>query len=203
MSQLERRLAEAAPAERQQFDVLWRVARVRVWQGDLTTDAATKRALGAEAAGLARSAIAIDGKRVEGHYYAALGIGIYCQGVGVLTILRERRDREFAQALDRALTIDPFFDRGGPLLAQGRYYYELPWPMRDLGKAIASFRRVLERFPDRRRGRLFLVEALLKDGQPADARAELDQLTAGPPDPDPPEARRVTELVRRLPAASH
>ena len=75
--------------------MLWRAARLQVWLGDVTSDPAGKRRFGSAAAELARRAIALQPARVEGHYYAALGVGIYCQGVGVLKILREGRDREF------------------------------------------------------------------------------------------------------------
>jgi tetratricopeptide (TPR) repeat protein len=196
--ELAARLADAPAAERDQFDVLWRVARFKVWQGEITEDAEAKRTLGGDAATLARRAMDLDPKRVEGHYYAALGYGIYCQGVGILTILRERRDRAFVEELDRALAIDPFFDRGGPLLAKGRYYFELPWPMRDLDQSLAHYRRLLERFPDRGRARLFLVEALLKDGRKRDAVTEFDRLQGTPPERDSPESRRVSALAQSL-----
>jgi hypothetical protein len=183
-------------AVRDDFDLLWRAARFRIWLADVTTDVALKRTLGAEAAELAHKAVAKAPQRVEGHYYEAMGIGIYCQAVGVMKTLREGRDKAFTAALDRALKLDPMFDRGGPLLAKGRYYHELPWPLRDLGKSVAHYQQILARFPFRPRARLFLAEALLKDGRDADAREAAKHIFDADTGQDPPESRRVRQLVQ-------
>ena len=193
-------LAGAAPAEREDFEVLWRAARFEVWLGDVATEPERKRAQGTAAAELARRALALQPRRVEGHYYAALGIGLYCQGTGVIKILREGKDKAFTEELDKALAADPFFDRGGPLLAKGRYHFELPWPMRDLKKSIEHYRRILARFPYRPRARLFLAESLLKDGRAREAAAELGRLLEDDHGQDPPESRRVQWLARELDA---
>jgi len=193
-------LASATPADRQDFEVLWRAARLEVWLGDVTPEPEKKRGHGTAAADLARAAIARQPGRVEGHYYAALGIGLYCQGTGIVKILREGKDRAFTEELDKTLAIDPFFDRGGPLLAKGRYYFELPWPMRDLKKSIDHYRRILARFPYRPRARLFLADSLLKAGREAEAEAEFARLFQDDQGQDPPESRRVRELGRELDA---
>jgi predicted Zn-dependent protease len=189
------KLASASPADRDDFEVLWRTARLKVWLGEVATDPAAKRTLGADAAALARKALALRPQRVEGHYYTALGVGIYCLGVGVIKILREGRDREFTEELDRALAIDPYFNAGGPLLAKGRYFFELPWPMRDVKKAIDYYRRVLARFRYQPRARLFLAEALLRDDRAAEADSELARLFEGDEGRDPAETRRVQALA--------
>jgi hypothetical protein len=188
-------LAQATPADRDDFDVLWRAARLKVWLGEVATDPQAKQTLGAAAAGLARKALALAPQRVEGHYYTALGVGIYCQGVGVLKILRERRDREFTEELDRAVALDPAFDDAGPLLAKGRYFFELPWPMRDVKKSIDYYQRVLSWFRFRPRARLFLAEALLKQDRANEADRELARLFDGDKGQDPPETRRVQSLA--------
>jgi hypothetical protein len=186
----------SATAVQDDFELLWRAARLRVSLADAATDAAVKQSLGAEAAELAHGAVTKAPQRVEGHYYEAMGIGIYCQAVGVMKTLREGRDRAFTAALDRALALDPMFDRGGPLLAKGRYYHELPWPLRNLGKSVALYRQILARFPFHPRARLFLAEALLKDGRAAEAREAAAHIFDGDTGQDPPESRRVRQLVR-------
>jgi hypothetical protein len=194
-----RETLDRAPAEdREDFQVLWRAARFQVWLGSVTDDPQQKRTIGIAAAELARKAIARQPQRVEGHYYAALGLGIYCQGTGVLKILREGRDRDFTAELDRALAIDPYFDRGGPLLAKGRCYSELPWPMRDRKKSIEHYRRILARFSYRPYARMFLAEALLDDGRAAEAKLEVDRMFQDDRGQDPPESRRVRALSRAL-----
>jgi len=40
------------------------------------------------------------------------------------------------ERLETALRLDPTFERGGPLLLEGRYYYELPWPEAKAREAI-------------------------------------------------------------------
>jgi hypothetical protein len=194
------KIAEALRAAPEDYEVLWRAARFSVWLGDGAPEATRKRDHGAQATALAKRAVARNSRRVEGHYYVALGVGIYSQGVGVLRVLREGREKEFLRAIEEALRIDSFFDRGGPLLAKGRYHYELPWPKRDLKKSADYLGRVLKRFPHCRRARLFLAETLLKDGEPARAKEVLAPVFASRPEEDPPEDRRSRKLAQAVAA---
>jgi ParB-like chromosome segregation protein Spo0J len=197
---LEARLAEALAAAPASPDVLWRAARFEIWRGDGTRDATRQRAHGERAAALARKAAALAPGRVEGHYFAAIGVGLYAQAVGVWKTVREGRDKEFTRALDQALKLDPFYDRGGPLVMKGRYHYEMPWPMRDLDRSAEHLRRALAKFPHNRRARIFLAETLLKDGEPAQAKQALDPVFTPRPEEDPPEDRRARKLAEAVAA---
>ena len=82
------RLAEAAlGAAPSDYDVLWRAARVRFTQSDQPRGPSERSRLGKEAYELAERAIAVNPNDVAGHYWAALGIGSYAQGMGILRAL--------------------------------------------------------------------------------------------------------------------
>ena len=195
---LEAKLAQALAALPSSPDILWRAARFEIWRGDGTRDSARQKAHGARAHELAKKAVALAPKRVEGHYFAAIGIGIYAQAVGVIKTVREGRDKEFTRELDEAIRIDASFDRCGPLVMKGRYHFEMPWPMRSLEKSAANLRQALQRFPHNRRARIFLAETLLKDGEAAQAKQVLDPVFAPKPEEDPPEDRRSRLLAQPL-----
>lgn len=195
---VERLIAETEPAGAGEYAFFWRAARHHVWRGDGAADSSQKRHHGKAAWDLGERAIKRDPRGVEGHYYAALGVGLYCASVGVFQVLLDGLDKRFTAGLDRVLKMDPFVDRGGPLLAMGRYYYELPWPLRDLDKSVAHYQRVLEKFPGNLRARLFLAESQLAAGDALAAKATLAAVSTGSREYDPPEARRVLQLVEAV-----
>jgi len=179
------------------YGLLWRMARLRHWQADGAKEDAQGR-LGKEAWEWGDKAIRVNPKGVEGQYYAGIGVGAYSTGIGVLRALGEGIEGKYNKRVDTALQLDPLFDRGGPLVAKGRYHFELPWPMRDYGTSAALLRRVLEKHPGRIRAGVYLAETLLADGKASEAKQVLDAALAQPPVGDPPEDRRALGWGRAL-----
>ena len=126
---------------------------------------------------------------VGGHYYAAAGIGIYSQAVGILKALGEGLESKFNERLDKAIEIDPRFQKEMPLIAKGRYYFELPWPKRNLGKSATWYRKALALDPNNLRATAWLAETLWSDGDVAGAR--------GPAGAGPGQATFRTTRPRR------
>jgi pimeloyl-ACP methyl ester carboxylesterase len=131
----------------------------------------------------------------EGHYYAAAGVGLFGQAMGVMTAISAGVDGKFNDRLDKAIQIDPAIEGGGPWLARGRYYYEVPFFMRDLKKSATFLGKALERHPENLRARWYMAQTLLKDGQARKAKAEIDFVLSGDESYDPPDARRVKALA--------
>jgi hypothetical protein len=195
--ELESLLRGALQISPDDYGLLWRMARLRHWQADGLKGEPMAR-LGREAWEWGDKAIKVNPAGVEGHYYAGIGLGAYSQGAGILRALTEGLEGKFNARVDKSMQIGASFDRAGPLLTKGRYHFELPWPKRDLGKSAALLRQVIDKFPGRIRGGVYLAETLLADGNAAEAKQVLETALAQPPSGDPPEDRRALAWGKAL-----
>lgn len=191
---LDAALTQALQAAPQDYALLWRAARMKAWLAD-GAEGKAKQALGKEAWTLGDRAVAADPTRVEGHYWAAAGVGTYAQGLGVVSALGQGVEGKFNARLDKALAIDPDYERGSPRIAKGRYHYELPWPKRDLGASARLLREAAERHPENLRAHLYLAETLLKQDKPKEAQASIAKVLQGSVTYDPAEGRRIQALA--------
>lgn len=199
--QQEEALEKAVKASPEDYEVLWRAGRWLQWRADGATDAKVKKSLGKQIWELGDRARKLAPERVEGHYFAALGIGSYSQAVGILTALGEGLEGKYNERLDAALKLDPLFERGGPLLAKGRYYYELPWPKRDLKKSASYFQKALAKYPEQQRAWLYLAETLLAEGEEKKAHEAILKVGQGSVAYDPAEGQRVQGWAKKVQAA--
>jgi hypothetical protein len=200
-AQADRELAalvgEALAAQPGDYEVLWRAARQRFWLAD-GASGERKRELARESWDLAERARALSPQRVEGHYYAALGLGTYSQAIGVLRALAQGLEGKFNARLDEAIRIDENFEAGGPRTAKCRYWFELPWPKRNLAKSRAECEKVVAAHPENLRAWLYLAETLLDAGEPAQAKRALDRVLSGSIEYSPAEGRRTQQLGEAL-----
>ncbi len=128
-------------------------------------------------------------------------MGAYSEAVGILTAIGEGLESKYNERLDAALKMDPSYERGGPLLAKGRYYYELPWPKRDLKKSASFYQKVLTKHPEQLRAWLYLAETLLADGEERQAHEAILKVFQGSVDYDPAEGHRVQGWAKRVQTA--
>ena len=140
-------LYEKAVAERgDDYEVLWKCARahrdfgnkIKQRGGDDWEDICAQQ--GKAGMGFAERAIALAPDKVEGHYYYGLSVGIYSDGVSILTALSEGLKNKTQQSFETAYKIDKTYNKGGPMLSLGRFWTVLPWPMNDEDKALEYFR---------------------------------------------------------------
>lgn len=179
--------------------VLWRLARWKAWVAD-SASPERKKALGKETWALGDRITKLDPKSAEGHYYGALGVGQYSQAVGILNALGEGLEGKFNERLDKAIQLDPSIDDGGPMLVKGRYFYELPWPLRNLEKSAEWLNKCLSKHPYNLRARTYLAETLLKDGKAQQAKEQIDRAVNGSGDYDPAEVARVKTMAKKVQA---
>ena len=202
VKELDEALSQALKASPEDFEVLWRAARLRNWQAEgASSDPKVKKNLGKQTWELGDKARKLAPERVEGQYFAALGVGAYSQAVGILTALGQGLEGKYNERLDAALKIDPLYERGGPLLAKGRYYYELPWPKRDLKKSASFFQKVIAKHPEQQRAWLYLAETLLADGEEKKAHEAILKVPQGSVGYDPAEGQRVQGWAKKAQAA--
>lgn len=175
------------------YDANWRLASVFIWQADGLPDGDEKAKMAKQAWDIADKAAQARPKQVQGQYYAGAGLGLYSEGVGVLTALRQGLEGKFRSYSLAALRIDRDFLDGAPLVLWGRYFFKLPWPKRDVGQSIKVLTNTLVKHPRNLRAKLYLAEALLSDDKKAEARKQLDEIAAAPVGIDPPEDHRIKD----------
>jgi hypothetical protein len=180
------------------FAYLWRAARIRLWVGDGETDKEKKKALGRETWEIGDRAARAKPGAVEGYYFAAAGIGSYSQAVGILNALGEGLEAKFNERLDKAINIDPRFAHAAPPAVKGRYYFELPWPKRNLRKSADWLKKALTLDPGALRAMVWLAETQWRDGDAAAARATLARVQQGSMPDDPPEERRCKAMGKAV-----
>jgi len=114
----------------------------------------------------AKKAIELKPERPEGYYYYGLNVGIYSDGVSILTALSEGLKDKTQQSFEKAYAINKMYKDGGPMLSLGRFWAVLPWPLRDRKKALAYYREYQQApyFATNTEAQLFLAELLIQMG---------------------------------------
>jgi tetratricopeptide (TPR) repeat protein len=200
IDQIRSELEQAHKLAPDDYGVLWRLARLDFWVSDdpALPDGDRSR-LGKQAWDLGDRAAAANPGGVEGWYFAALGMGNYSLGIGILKALGEGIEGKFKERLSKAEKIDPTYQGGGIYSAWGRFYFKLPWPKYDAKRSEQNLRKALQINPANVRGRLFLAELYKKEGHPKEARKLLEEAVAHEPGLyDAPEERRSQKQVREL-----
>lgn len=193
------KLGQAEKLAPNDYDVLWRVARLDFWLADdPTLKSEEKSRYGKMAWEYGDRATAANPARVEGWHFAAAGVGNYALGIGVLSALRQGIEGKFKERLSKAESIDPDFEHGGIQTAWGRFWYELPWPKYSAERSEKELEAALHRNAGNVRAHVYLADLFAKEKQPERAQAELQRALAAPPGRyDAPEERRWQAAARR------
>jgi hypothetical protein len=171
----------ALESDPRDFETLWRVARAHWWLANTQQNRSFKKALAVKAMELAESAMQVDGTRGEGHYIYAIAIGEYAMCIGISRAVMENVADKVERAMLKAYEIDRDIDDGAPITALGRYYYMLPWPMRDLEKSKRYLEEVKQRHPNVLVARLYLAETYYALGEKDRSRDELEFVVRSQP----------------------
>ncbi len=188
---------EATKVDPKNYDAWWKLSRAYRQYGDeiqargilnnkpwkQETDKYAKLGMAA-----AEKAIKLNPNRVEGWLMFGLNVGLHSDAVSVFTALKEGLKGKTEEALGKAYKIDKDFDDGRPILAWGRFWTVLPWPLRKLDKGIKILREGIATHGNGKWGtggtytfQLFLAEALIKDGgskNKAEAKKLLQEIVA-------------------------
>jgi tetratricopeptide (TPR) repeat protein len=192
-------LEEAERLAPDDYEVLWRLARLQFWLADDPSRRKEEKSrFGKRGWDYGERAIRANPNRVEGWHYAAAGMGNYALGIGILSALRQGIEGKFKDRLSHAEKLDSNFSDGAIQTAWGRFWYELPWPKRDERKSRRALEDALKRNPDNVRAHVYLADTLQKTGRSREAREQLEKAAAGTPGRyDEAEERRWQEVARR------
>ena len=168
------------------FDLNWKCARAYREYGEIAkkekiegwkTLCATYGRIGMQYAAKARQ---INPDHPAGHYYYGLNVGIYSDGTGILTALKEGLKDKTQRSFEKAYELDRMYADAGSILALGRFWAVLPWPMKNKKKSLAYYREYQKTpfFQQFEEGKIYLAELLIAKGgktNKAEARHILEQ----------------------------
>ena len=180
------------------FDSAYKLSQARYWLGTNGLPAPERK--GALEAGIAaaRSAIALNPQRPEGHFWLAANMGALAESFGLRQGIKYRG--QIKDAMLVTLKLDPAFLDGSADRALGRWYYKVPGLFGGSNKqSEVHLRRSLTYNPNSIISHIFLAETLADMGRKEEARKEAQAAIDAPLDPDwTPEDRRFKETAKRL-----
>jgi tetratricopeptide (TPR) repeat protein len=180
------------------FTSAYRLAQARYWLG--TNGLPEPERKGALEAGIAaaRTAIAVNAGRPEGHFWLAANMGALAESFGLRQGIKYRG--QIKDAMLMTLKIDPAFLDGSADRALGRWYYKVPGLFGGSNKKSEEhLRKSLSYNPNSIISHIFLAETLEDMGRKEEARKEAQAALDAPLDPDwTPEDKRFKEQAKRL-----
>ena len=180
------------------FDSAYKLAQARYWLG--TNGLPQPERKGALEAGIAaaRTAIALNAARPEGHFWLAANMGALAESFGLRQGIKYRG--EIKDAMLTTLKIDPAFLDGSADRALGRWYYKVPGLFGGSNrKSEEHLRKSLSYNPNSIISHIFLAETLADMGRKDEARKEAQAAVDAPLDPYwAPEDKRFKEQAKAL-----
>jgi tetratricopeptide (TPR) repeat protein len=185
-------------ADARDFESAYKLSKARYWLGTNGLPEPERKAALEAGIAAARTAIAINGARPEGHFWLAANMGALAESFGMRQGIRYRG--QIKDALLITLKIDPGFLDGSADRALGRWYYKVPGLFGGSNKRSEEhLRKSLTYNPHSVISRLFLADTLADMGRRDEARKEYQAAIDAPFDPEwTPEDRRFKEQARRL-----
>jgi tetratricopeptide (TPR) repeat protein len=108
-----------------------------------------------------------------------LSAGTYSDGVSIIKALKEGLKGSTQDAFYEAYDIDKMYDIGGPMLAIGRFWHKLPFPLRNKKRAEKYYKERHEYFPDDPEGLVYYAELLIDRRKKKEAKPLLEKAIMG------------------------
>lgn len=163
---------EALKANPNDFELNWRCARSHRWYAELAKrqklegwkDICAEH--GKKGMNFAQKAIDADPNKPNGYYWYGVNVGIYSDGVSILTALKEGLKDKTQQSFEKVYQMDKTHEECGSILALGRFWFVLPWPLSDKDLSLKYLREYqkTEWFTKKPEGPIYLSELLISLG---------------------------------------
>lgn len=102
--------------------------------------------------------------------------------IGIVRAFLAGAATKYIELAENLVNADPDWHAAAGYRAMGRFYRESPWPKKDVRKAVKTFRQALEVAPKRLENKLHLALALIDNGEKAEAKKLLTEVTKGKPE---------------------
>jgi tetratricopeptide (TPR) repeat protein len=185
-------------ANARDFESAYKLSQARYWLGTNGLPEPQRKAALEAGIAAARSAIAINAQRPEGHFWLAANMGALAESFGLRQGIKYRG--QIKEALLTTLKLDPAFLQGSADRALGRWYFKVPGLFGGSNKRSEEhLRKSLTYNPNSVISHLFIAETLHDMGRKDDARKACQAAIDAPFDPDwTPEDTRFKEAAKRL-----
>jgi tetratricopeptide (TPR) repeat protein len=188
------------------YEANWKCARAHREYGDTAktekVDGWKKicATYGKEGMNYAQKATEIETEKPDGYYYYGLNVGIYSDGVSVFTALSEGLKDKTQNSFEKTYNLDKMYKEAGPMIALGRFWQVLPWPMRDRKKSLKYYREYqgTQYFADNIEVHVYLGELLVQIGgkeNKAEAKGYLEKAANSD---DAFYKERARELLKKI-----
>lgn len=192
-------LKSALESSPEDFELLWRYARINFWFADSSENKDIKAKYGKEGYLAGQKATTIKPDRVEGYFWGVASLGMYSEGIGILKSIKEGNKKKFEDMLNSALKIDKTYEGGGPIRTQGRFFARLPWPMKDIKKGLKLLDECISLNKKMIRAMYYKAEILFDDGEYKQSKEILDKVLKDEfPNDDEPEKKLIRGWANRL-----
>src|SRR5688572_17596226 len=190
--------ASRLAANARDFESAYKLARARYWLGTNGLPEPERKAALEAGIAAARTAIAIDPKRPDGHFWLAANMGALAESFGLRQGIKYRGP--IKDALLMTLKIDPGFLDGSADRALGRWYFKVPGLFGGSNtRSEEHLRKALTYNPNSVISHIFLADTLADMGRKEEARKEYQAAIDAPFNPDwTPEDRRFKEQAKQL-----
>ena len=185
-------------ANAKDFESAYKLAQARYWLGTNGLPEPERKAALEGGIAAARTAIAINAGRPEGHFWLAANMGALAESFGMRQGIKYRG--QIKDALLMTLKLNPAFLDGSADRALGRWYFKVPGLFGGSNKqSEVHLRKSLTYNPNSIISHIFLAETLADMGRKDEARKECQAAIDAPFDPDwTPEDKRFKETAKRL-----
>ena len=172
------------------FESAWKLAQARYWLGTNGLPEPGRKAALEAGIAAARTAIALNPSKPEGHFWLAANMGALAESFGLRQGIKYRG--EIRGALETTLELNPAFLDGSADRALGRWYYKVPRLFGGSNKTSEQhLRKSLTYNAQSVISHIFLADTLADLGRTEEARKEYQAAIDAPPDPNwAPEDRR-------------
>jgi hypothetical protein len=166
-TQLLFRSQKLAPAE---FKTLVAACRASMLRGFASRRGDEMVRWGKEGWGYAREIVKRWPERAEGYAWSAILLGLISKGSAPATVLFNGYHTQMEKMAQMAIQRDARTYQGIAQRILGRYYYRLPWPMRDIKKSHRYLRASYRLNPHDAIGMFYYADTLWEIGQKATAK---------------------------------
>jgi len=148
----------------------------------------------------AQKATELEPEKPDGYYYYGLNVGIYSDGVSIFTALSEGLKDKTQKSFEKTYILDKMYKEAGPMIALGRFWQVLPWPMYDRKKSLKYYReyQATPYFADNIEVHVYLGELLIQIGGNDNKTEAKGYLEKAAKSDDAFYKERAKELIKKL-----
>ena len=190
-------LRQARTADYGNYEAAWKLSRAAFYVGDRTDNDTERDNLFREGTEAGKSAVKLQPDKPDGHFWLGANYG---GAASHSTIANLSSFNDIKTQMEAVLKIDETYQGYSAYLGLGRLYLKAPRVFGgDTSKAIEYLEKGVKLSPSNTQMRYYLAEAYESDNRDAEAKKQIELLTAVTPDPQhTAEHKDAVEKAKKL-----